>query len=458
MAKILFITSGFSGIVNSSFEVIRRLEQEGHEVVYASLIDVREKMELQGVTYHALPEWYEEPASGAVSGGNFFSRVKQLLLCYLNTSRRRTRGIERLGQSAFRKILASIRPDLVLLDVECHEYIFTTYASGVPFLLANQWFNGKYAPGLPPITSNLRVSDGKERIEASWKERRSRFQVAFKKQKLMTVGTDRRSLLLEYGRQLGFPLQLLDHYGWPRPFTYKEFPILHLTDEALELPHEIPTNHHYLGPMVYEQRKNEREDLVYIQEKLTGIYALKHRKEAKLVYCSVSTMGGGSGDFLNKVIEACKAEPEWILLIALGGHPDESLQTELPENTFIFPWLPQLEVLSHTDCSLNHAGINTINECIVKEVPMVIYSGGQFDQNGCAVRIAYHQLGVMGDREKAAPADINRDIKEVLTNPIYKEKVAAARKRSRSDTVRERLAQLINATALKPGQTRSEND
>jgi UDP:flavonoid glycosyltransferase YjiC (YdhE family) len=451
MAKILFITSGFSGIVNSSFEVIRRLENEGHEVIYASMIAARRKVEYQGFTYHDLPEWHKEPVVQAAKNEGALSKLRSLLSAYLSAKKRRAAGIDRLGQLAFQEDLKSICPDLVLLDIECHEYIFTTYASGLPFLLVSQWFNGKYAPGLPPITSNLRASDGKEKIEARWKARKARFQTSFRKQRLMTAGTGRRSLLLEYGQQAGFPLRLLSYYDWPTPFTYRELPILHFTDEALELPHEIPPCHHYLGPMVYEQRKESHESLSDIREELALVYARKQGREDKLIYCSVSTMGAGSGAFLTKVIEACSGEPTWILLIALGGHPDPSLQTALPENTFIFPWLPQLEALAHADCSLNHAGINTINECIANEVPMVVYSGGKYDQNGCAVRVAHHQLGVMGKREQATPADINRDISEVLNNHIYKDKVAEARERSRSGLFQDRLAKLVT-TALEPRQ------
>ncbi len=453
MAKILLICSGFSGILNSSFELIQRLQAEGHGVTYTTLLDTQEKVEKQGFRYLPLAQWHKDPVAPPTPGGDILKRISTLLSTYINAKKRRAIGLEQLGQAPFLKTLDTLQPDLVLIDIECHEYIFTTYVSGHPLLLISQWFNGQYAKGLPLISTLMIPQVDNEKIEDSWRQRQKQFRKLYLKRRVLTAGTDRRSLLLYYANQIGFPLSSLEYYNWPSPFTFTGIPILHFTDETLELPHKIPANHHYLGPMVFEKRQDYHPDLPSIKNKLSEIYAKKQVSGSKLIYCSVSTMAGGNGNFLQKVIEACAHEPNWILVIALGGHPDQLRQQELPDNTFIFSWLPQLEVLRHTDCSLNHAGINTINECIICEVPMVLYSGEKYDQNGCAVRMAYHQLGVMGDRKKTTPILIHQDISEVLNNPIYKEKVANARERSYSKPVRQRLIDLVNTAVKKNTQS-----
>lgn len=449
MGKILIITSGLSGILNSSFELIQRLEAIGHEVTYASLLDRKQRVEQQGFSYRSLPVWHKKPVATPVLAGGILNRFSTILTNYIKAGKRRALGIERLGQAFYKNYLNDYCPDLVLIDIECHEYIFTTYVSGFPLLLVSQWFNGQYAPGLPLITTLQYPAE--YGVEEAWKQRRKEYRKLNWKRKFVTAGLDRRSLLLSYARQIGFPVNLLRPYNWPTPFTYEQIPILHFTDEQLELPHRVPENHFYLGPMVYETRKEQHADLQLVRRQLAAIYTRKEALEAKLIYCSVSTMSGSeNGNFLEQVILACAKEPSWILILALGGLPEQLKQVDIPENCFVFSWLPQLEVLQHTDCSLNHAGINTINECIVSEVPMVVYSGEQYDQNGCAVRSAYHKLGVMGGRKEATPISIHRDISEVLDSSVYKERVIEANQRSRSAEVRNRLYELVDATMTKP--------
>ena len=43
MAKIICITTGLTGILNASFELVARLQQAGYEVCYASPKNVAEK-------------------------------------------------------------------------------------------------------------------------------------------------------------------------------------------------------------------------------------------------------------------------------------------------------------------------------------------------------------------------------------------------------------------------------
>ncbi len=452
MANILLITSGLSGILNSSFELVRRLEVEGHKVTYASLLDARQKVEGQGFSYLSLEKWYRVPLIQSPLRKGVLGRLSSLFSAYLNAIKRRSEGIELLGQASFRKKLTDLKPDLVLIDIECHEYIFTTYLSGIPLLLISQWFNGQYAEGLPLITTYSFPADGDLSLERIWSERKKKFRFQNLKQKILTAGTDRRSLLLRYAKQIGFPLSLLNFYNWPTPFTYNKIPILHFNDEELELPHRIPVNHYYLGPMVFEDRRDQHVDLELIREKLSMILAKKRANKSKLIYCSVSTMkdSGTSSGFLKKVMAACAMEPDWVLILALSGQSEQFNDFDTPDNTFVFSWLPQLEVLKQTDCSLNHAGINTINECIACEVPMVVYSGGQFDQNGCAVRVAYHKLGVMGRRSEATALSIHKDISEVLNASIYKERVVAANQRSRSEEVRSQLIELVDGAMGRP--------
>ena len=99
---------------------------------------------------------------------------------------------------------------------------------------------------------------------------------------------------------------------------------------------------------------------------------------------------------------------------------------------------------------MTHGGITTINECVEMAVPMVVYSTHFVDQDGCAVRVEHHGLGVVGDKETDGVADIERRIAVALDDPTiaravramqavfsgYRERADAVRRIERAGTVR----------------------
>ena len=54
---------------------------------------------------------------------------------------------------------------------------------------------------------------------------------------------------------------------------------------------------------------------------------------------------------------------------------------------------------------------------------MLVYSGKRFDQNGNAARIAYHDLGIRGDKDQDSPATIRQNLMTIFSDTRYKENV-----------------------------------
>jgi UDP:flavonoid glycosyltransferase YjiC (YdhE family) len=191
-----------------------------------------------------------------------------------------------------------------------------------------------------------------------------------------------------------------------------------MTLEEMEFPHSIRPNSHYIGAMVFEKRKDIQID-ISTEKRLNEIFETKQKTGAKLIYCSVSTFRKGDSKFLKKLTEAVKNREDWILIIGLGGKLNTDFLEPMPKNVHAFEWIPQLKVLAQADCSINHGGIHTINECIHFRVPMLVYSGKRSDQNGCAARVAYHNLGIMADKDKDGVAEIRGNIESILESEVY---------------------------------------
>ena len=58
------------------------------------------------------------------------------------------------------------------------------------------------------------------------------------------------------------------------------------------------------------------------------------------------------------------------MILNTGKVPPESLGP-IPGNIYAYSFVPQIEVLQHTDVFLTHCGMNSINEALYFGVPMV---------------------------------------------------------------------------------------
>jgi MGT family glycosyltransferase len=148
-----------------------------------------------------------------------------------------------------------------------------------------------------------------------------------------------------------------------------------------------------------------------------------------LLYCSLGSHWSVDQGFLRKVLDVFVRRPGWDLVLGLGSKLDPEAMGPVPENALVLSWAPQLEILAVADGAITHGGITTINECIAYSVPMLVYSTEHVDQNGCAARIEYHGLGVVGDKNGDSPHDIERNIERLLSDSTIRENVSAMNRR-----------------------------
>ena len=426
MAHIVVITSGLTGILNASFELMHRLEKAGHRVTCACPKDVGAKVKIQDFTYLQLSSVNYEPAPELPAFKENFRKVKRLIYKWVNRKKRQKEAILALRMEDFESKMKGLKPDLLILDVELHEHIMTAVAQKMPVLLLSQWFSLWEREGLPPLLQDTLPGVGEEGSPAAIKEawqkiKRERKQI-FLKKKMRSAGTDRRTILQKYAAQISFPKEYISENFWPGPFTYSKLPVINMTAEELEFAHNPRPNSFYIGPMVYANRKEVYSDGT-VDRQLERLFLEKKEQNKKLIYCSVSTYRRGDTTFLQKLFEAVKDRKEWILIVGLGGMLERDSLKNLPKNVHPFKWIPQLKVLEKADLSINHGGIHTINECLHFRVPMLVYSGKRSDQNGCAARVHYHGVGIMADKDLDNAADIQQKIKSILSEKKYTDKV-----------------------------------
>ena len=149
MAKIICITTGLQGILNASFELLRRLQAAGHEVSYAAPREVSAKVAAQGIAFSQLPQIPQQVPEKLPTFRGPLKKIKRLLYKYQNLAIRQKKALEQTDPHEFVALLDAEKPDLLIIDIELHEYIFKAHARRQKYILLSQWISLWKRPGLP---------------------------------------------------------------------------------------------------------------------------------------------------------------------------------------------------------------------------------------------------------------------------------------------------------------------
>lgn len=166
------------------------------------------------------------------------------------------------------------------------------------------------------------------------------------------------------------------------------------------------------------------EDNIFIgpsfpQRKTTERFPLEVLKGEKVLYISMGTVLDQVEQFFNTCIDAF-SDFEGKVVIAVGEKTDFTKIKQAPENFIISSYVPQLEVLSQADVFITHGGMNSVNEAIHYNVPLVVLPHDK-DQPIVAQRLTELGAGYRLSKESMNVHSLKDAVKEVLSNQKYKE-------------------------------------
>lgn len=416
--RILCVSSGLAGMLYSSVELARRLAAVGHRLTYASFPDARGLVEDHGLDFLPLdPSRYEEFLE-ADAGASALHKL-------LNLRERRQRATGSMELGGFARAVHDVNPDLILIDGEMHEHIILASASGVPMALLNTFSSIWKRPGLPPphclVMPGVGWKGTRPGISMLWLALRLRKLGVASSLRARRFGCDRISLLHDLAHKVGFDLRReIDVSHWLMPFTYRRPRVLSLHALEFEFPHRPLEQVRYVGPMVLE-RRNERPMAPNEHAKLEAVFERRRNAggEHKLIFAGFGSVFSTDRALLHRLLGVVRERPNWELVISLSGRvPPEDLDP-LPERVHACSWVPQMDVLRHADVVVTHGGINTIDECVISGVPMLVFCGGETDMAGNTARIEYHGIGIAGDRRRDSTEDIRHHVDRLLSEPSF---------------------------------------
>lgn len=416
MAKILVANGGLKGILLASLALAKRLEADGHEVFCASSIDNEDWANANSVRYIQLPNVFEKNRSLTKAISRRLPKPFSLIWDFGNKARLSRRAYEALKHDQFRTTVGAGEFDLLICDIEFHELILTAHGLDLPTVLLSQWFSLAECRQSPPLNSTSAFEPESD-YSQEWTQLKAKNQLRERRSNLSNNAVSRKIALKRLAKELKYPFSNWEEYLWPPPFVYVDVPVISMAMEEMEFPKFSKGSTTYVGPMIDVDRKSPTVDRDF------DISHFQHEKEQgkKLIVVTVTSFDDKSCRLVETLNEAAKKHPHWTIVLAPVSA--QNLEINTVENFHCFDWIPQLKLLNIADLSVNHGGINTINECIHFRVPMLIFSGGKHDQNGCTTRASFHGVA----RQGLDPSQIESEIGNALADQKLKDNVSRFR-------------------------------
>jgi len=459
LAHIVFITNGMSSALNSGIAMSRLLRNAGHRVTFVAREDFGERVVAQGEVFVGLEQDRRMAELMAVNPMPSLARPLAMFR-WLGYQRRLRR--ESIESDELTSIVRRLKPDVLVIDVEMHAAVIATSQLGIPTLLTMIFFSIFRRPGLPLL--NAAMDPGttpwrRFKIQCAWWRVRMGAIAQRVVRRLSRAGigdyfrpvscnTVQIAELRTLARHHGFNLRSeTDRTQWLRPYTYRHLHVISYHPWEFELPHDPPPLVHYVGPMINADRVEPPLPLEALGrwEALKAARVSGQLSPRPLIYCSLSSFWAADARFLRRVLKVFAKRSDWDLVLGLGGKLTAADLAPVPDNALLLDWAPQLEILNHADSFVTHGGTTSISECAWFGVPMVVYSTKHGDHDGNSMRVMYHGLGVVADKDTDGEEQIERNIERTLSDPDIRRNVAAMRDRFHEYDQADRAMELVES-------------
>lgn len=164
----------------------------------------------------------------------------------------------------------------------------------------------------------------------------------------------------------------------------------------------------FIGPPIYKKRYN----VDFPFDKIEG---------KKVIYISLGTIFSNHSTALNNLFFQAFADTEYVVVMA--AHKVNLSGFEIPENFIIRDYVPQLEILKHTNVAITHAGMNSIGDLLYNKIPFISIPLGA-DQFFLANRAEELGATIVLDINTITPEMIRNAVEKVTTISSYASHIA----------------------------------
>lgn len=138
-----------------------------------------------------------------------------------------------------------------------------------------------------------------------------------------------------------------------------------------------------------------------------------------LIYISLGTVFNELPDFYRACFAAF-ADAPYQVVMAIGKNTDRSQLGETPANFIVSDFVPQLEILERAALFITHGGMNSANEGLLYQVPLLVVPQ-RGDQYMVAGRVAELGAGLPLFTQEVTPTRLREMVAHILAEPRFKQ-------------------------------------
>ncbi|WP_422080695.1 glycosyltransferase [Ulvibacterium sp.] len=413
---VVFVLQPFLSHLYPVYGLAHVLEDQGEKVVFTTTPQLVPTLQNEGFQFQEFEYLSEYIIKNYRSFLGLF--LKSLLSKeYFSDRKNEFENAFRLTQ----KLIEKYKPTHIYVDQSLAEYFFF-FRPFVPniTIVHTKVYSGK-TKGIPPMTSSFIPRTGiLSRMKINYLWFKELFKQRFRETilKIAFLGKDETFLWKEHCKKYGMDWRKQIDLKHSLNRGIKNVDNLVLLPRELEFPQFKKPKH----VLFFEELSPKNESAYYTSTYLDLKNKYLLGTNFQVIYMAFGTLAQGPKviNFFDTVISLVEELPETILIVSKGNH---TMELKNADNVFIFDYLPQQDVLSHTDLFITHGGLGSVKEAFHNNVPMLVVPMNRFiDQNGNAARVKANGLGDFLNIDTYSKAEVKQKIKTLL--PDHKLQVA----------------------------------
>lgn len=363
MSKIAFFCIPAHGHTNPTLGVVKELVRRGHEVWYYSYNSMKEKIESTGARYISCDKYDNQMNIKPEDSERVGTDIVFSMEIIVNTTLA-------MDEAIFEE-LKEWKPDVVVSDSVATWGKLAALKLEIPFVSSTTTFAfNKYSAKIMKLSL------------------RSLIPILFSMRKANKIV----ARLKDKGYPVKGTLSIIQNDNNTNTIVYT-------SPEFQPFSETFSDKYVFVGPSI---RRLDYE-------------VTKPKK--RTIYISMGTVTNNRKHFYKNCIKAF-SEADFNVIMSVGDLIDIEELGEIPQNFTIKHSVNQMEVLQEVDAFITHCGMNSVNEALYYEVPLVLFPQTN-EQRGVANRVEELGAGKMLASDSAD--DIKASVEEILNKKSYKE-------------------------------------
>lgn len=201
-----------------------------------------------------------------------------------------------------------------------------------------------------------------------------------------------------------------------------------VTSDLISEIAEVPVEHNIVYTVREFQINNTSFDDRYcfvgpVMEKRKCEVEIPYEKmEGAIVYISMGTLQNEQLAIYKKCLEAFGNRSGLSVIMSIGKNTDIHALGTIPENFYVYSFVPQLEVLERSTVFISHGGMNSVNEGLYYANRFLVIPM-DMDQYAVAKRVSQLKLGYSMDKEDVTADLLRKKVEQLLGDAEVEENV-----------------------------------